>query len=109
MFGYGPEKIVFAGDHDNDPVVAATYEGDGKFSFEFNSFTSSCKAVVVEGDVTGDTAELNKVYKQICLGPRAFRKVEPIESSLRLPTGTETRSMSRIQPFWHHMRTSSKP
>lgn len=70
MFGYGPEKIVFAGDHDNDPVVAATYEGDGKFSFEFNSFTSSCKAVVVEGDVTGDTAELNKVYKQICLGQR---------------------------------------
>ena len=51
-------------------VVAATYEGDGKFSFEFNSFTSSCKAVVVEGDVTGDTAELNKVYKQICLGQR---------------------------------------
>ncbi len=40
---------------------------------------------------------------------RDFRKVEPIESSLRLPTGTETRSMSRIQPFWHHMRTSSKP
>lgn len=238
MFGYGPEKIVFAGDHDNDPVVAATYEGDGKFSFEFNSFTSSCKAVVVEGDVTGDTAELSKVYKQICLGQRDdirtfsentqqwtpsvpsntliavpfdaegkpgemiairftydpdgtiapevlefsispysvdpystmvwkirtrnaasvryimmdkdvldyyeenypldqilgigskldadnlaasegpdgltliirdFRKVEPIESSLRLPTGTETRSMSRIQPFWHHMRTSSKP
>lgn len=70
MFGYGSEKIVFAGDHDNDPVVAATYEGDGKFSFEFNSFTSSCKAVVVEGDVTGDTAELNKVYKQICLGQR---------------------------------------
>lgn len=70
MFGYGPEKIVFAGDHDNDPVVAATYEGDGKFSFEFNSFTSSCRAVVVEGDITGDSEELNKVYKQICLGQR---------------------------------------
>ena len=70
MFGYGPEKIVFAGDHDNDPVVSATYEGDGKFSFEFNSFTSSCKAVVVEGDITGDTSELNKIYKQICLGQR---------------------------------------
>lgn len=70
MFGYGPEKIVFAGDHDNDPVVAATYEGDGKFSFEFNSFTSSCRAVVVEGDITGDSEELNKFYKQICLGQR---------------------------------------
>lgn len=70
MFGYGPEKIVFAGDHDNDPVVSATYEGDGKFSYEFNSFTASCKAVVVEGDITGDSEKLNKVYKQICLGQR---------------------------------------
>lgn len=70
LFGYGTERIVFAGDHDNDPVVSATYEGDGRFSFEFNSFTSSCKAVVVEGDITGDTDELDKIYKQICLGQR---------------------------------------
>lgn len=70
LFGYGTERIVFAGDHDNDPVVSATYEGDGRFSFEFNSFTASCKAVVVEGDITGDTDELDRIYKQICLGQR---------------------------------------
>lgn len=70
LFGYGVEKIVFAGDHDNDPVVSATYEGDGKFSYEFNSFTASCKAVVVEGDITGDSGALDKIYKQICLGQR---------------------------------------
>lgn len=70
MFGYGPEKIVFAGDHDNDPVVSASYDGDGQFSYKFNSFTSYCKAVVVEGDITGDSNELSKIYKQICLGQR---------------------------------------
>ena len=70
LFGYGVEKIVFAGDHDNDPVVSATYVGDGKFTYEFNSFTASCKAVVVEGDITGDSETLDKIYKQICLGQR---------------------------------------
>lgn len=70
MFGYGPEKIVFSGDHDNDPAVEVTYEGDGKFSFEFNSFAVSCKALVIEKDITEDEVELDRIYKQICLGQR---------------------------------------
>lgn len=70
MFGYGPEKIVFSGDHDNDPSVDVTYDGDGKFSFEFNSFAVSCKALVIERDITEDDVELDRIYKQICLGQR---------------------------------------
>lgn len=70
MFGYGPEKIVFSGDHDDDPSVGVTYEGDGKFSFEFNSFAVSCKALVIEKDITEDDVELDRIYKQICLGQR---------------------------------------
>ncbi len=68
-FAYGEEKIVFAGDHDSDPVLkSAVYEGDGRFTFEFNDYTASCKAVVVGGDIASDEEKVDEVYKKICLG-----------------------------------------
>ncbi len=68
-FAYGEEKIVFSGDHDYDPVInSAVYKGDGRFSFDFNEYTASCRALVVSGDISSDSAKVDEVYRQICLG-----------------------------------------
>lgn len=67
-YGIGTEKIVFAGDHDTDPAVEVTYNGAGEFEFEYNSYAVSCRAVTVEGDITGDAAKIQEIYKAICLG-----------------------------------------
>ena len=66
-YGEG-ESIVFAGDHDTDPAVEVTYEGDGKFSFAYNDYAESCKAVVVTGDISGNDARIKEIYDSICLG-----------------------------------------
>ena len=68
-FGYGEEKIVFAGDHDTDPVLkSVVYEGEGRFTFEFNDYVESCRAVVVSGDIASDSEKVDEIYRQICLG-----------------------------------------
>lgn len=68
IFAFGEEKIIFASDDDDNPVVEAEYAGDGKFLFEFNENTSYCKAVVLEGDITSDQDKIDDIYKSICLG-----------------------------------------
>lgn len=68
IYGYGEEKIVFSGDHDEDPAVTVEYEGAGKFSFEYNDFATSCKAVVVDGDITADKDKVQEIYRKICIG-----------------------------------------
>ncbi|MCM1503149.1 MAG: hypothetical protein NC115_10880 [Bacteroidales bacterium] len=68
IYTFGPERLVFAGDHDSDPAVAAEYNGDGTFAFSFNRFTSYCRAIAVDGDLTGDKDKLADLYKAICLG-----------------------------------------
>lgn len=68
IYTYGPERIVFAGDHDNDPAVTVDYEGNGSFKFSFNRFTADCRAVVVEGNIIEDKERLAEIYKAICLG-----------------------------------------
>lgn len=67
-YGIGTEKIVFADDHDKDPAAEVEYKGAGVFEFAFNEYVNSCKAVVVEGDITGDDAKVQEIYKSICLG-----------------------------------------
>ncbi len=62
------ETITFAGDHDTDPSVKILYEGDGKFSFEFNDYTTLCRAVVVEGDISGDAKKIGEIAGRISLG-----------------------------------------
>lgn len=68
IFAFGEEKIIFASDDDDNPVVEAEYAGDGKFLFEFNENTSYCKAVVLEGDITSDQDKIDDIYKNICMG-----------------------------------------
>lgn len=67
-FGMGEERIVFAGDHDSDPVIEVEYKGAGEFHFDYNSFAKSCRAKVVAGDISEDEAKIKEVYKEICLG-----------------------------------------
>ncbi len=68
-YGYGEESIVFAGDHDTDPVIeSATYEGAGKFRFELGDYVSYCKALVAEGDISKDSAKISSLVSGICLG-----------------------------------------
>ena len=67
-YGIGTEKIVFADDHETDPAAEVEYKGAGVFEFSFNEYVNSCKAVVVEGDVTGDDEKVQEIYKSICLG-----------------------------------------
>ena len=68
IFAFGEEKIIFASDDDDNPVVEAEYAGDGKFLFEFNENTSYCKAVVLEGYITSDQDKIDDIYKNICMG-----------------------------------------
>ncbi len=68
-YGYGEESIVFAGDHDFDPVISSsTYRGNGIFDFEFNDYVSYCKAVVSKGDLSSDSDKISSVVSGICLG-----------------------------------------
>ena len=68
-YAYGEETIVFAGDHDTDPVIeSASYEGEGRFKFAFNDYVSLCKAVVVEGDISGNSSRISSIVSGICLG-----------------------------------------
>lgn len=62
------ETLTFAGDHDTDPAVTVTYKGDGKFAFEYNDYTSLCRAVVVDGDISGDAKKIKTVADGISLG-----------------------------------------
>ncbi len=68
-YGYGQETIVFAGDHDTDPVIeSVAYEGAGKFRFELGDYVSYCKALVAEGDISKDSAKISSLVSGICLG-----------------------------------------
>ncbi len=62
------ETLTFAGDHDTDPSVSATYKGAGKFSFEYNDYVKLCRAVVVEGDISSDENRIKEISNSICLG-----------------------------------------
>lgn len=70
IFTFGEEKIIFAGDNDNAPVVWAEYKGNGRFLFSFNEYAVNCKAAVVAGDITSDEKIVQETVRQICLGER---------------------------------------
>lgn len=82
IFGVGPEAFIFAGDHDEDPLVRAEYLGDGRFKFVVNSYTSECRAAVVPGDITKDEKAFDNAVKSICNGSasdvRSFRDGEQV-------------------------------
>ena len=67
IINYGTEYIVMASDHDDDPTVMVTYDGEGRFSFELGEYASSCRALVLPGDCTG-TVKAAEVKKSIIDG-----------------------------------------
>ncbi len=67
IINYGTEYIVMASDHDDDPTVMVTYDGEGKFSFELGEYASSCRALVLPGDCTG-TVKAAEVKSSILAG-----------------------------------------
>ena len=67
IINYGTEYIVMASDHDDDPTVMVTYDGEGRFSFELGEYASSCRALVLPGDCTG-TVKAAEVKNSILAG-----------------------------------------
>ncbi len=67
IINYGTEYIVMASNHDDDPTVMVTYDGEGKFTFEMGEYASSCRALVLSGDCTG-TIKVAEVKKSILDG-----------------------------------------
>lgn len=68
IFNYGEERLIFAGSNDFKPLVQAKHIESGRFLFQSNDYTASCRCLIVSGDISQDQQQLDLLYKEICLG-----------------------------------------